>query len=72
LACLLRKAHEAGIQVQPWCCVYYEGAANLSNPAWLARSFDGRPFEKNFLSPGNPEVNPYLLSVITDYIRVRQ
>jgi uncharacterized lipoprotein YddW (UPF0748 family) len=68
LACLLRKAHAAGIQVQAWCCVYYEGAGRLSKPEWLTRSFDGHPFEQNFLSPAHPEVNPYLLPVITDLL----
>ena len=68
LDCLLRKAHAAGIQVQAWCCVYYEGAGRLSKPEWLTRSFDGQPFEQVFLSPANPEVNPYLLPVITDLL----
>ncbi len=72
LAYVIRKARAAGIKVQPWCCVYYEGASGQSgkplNSAWLNRSLDGRPFEKNFLSPSNPEVNPYLLPVIKDLL----
>lgn len=72
LACLLGKAHAIGIRVQPWCCVYFEGSRGRSNrsshPAWLNRSIDGRPFEQNFLSPSNPEVNPYLLSVLEDLL----
>jgi uncharacterized lipoprotein YddW (UPF0748 family) len=72
LADVVAKAHAAGIKVQAWCCVYYEGAVDDANtalhPAWLVRSFAGRPFEKNFLSPANPEVNPYLLSVMKDLL----
>jgi uncharacterized lipoprotein YddW (UPF0748 family) len=72
LADIVAKAHAAGIKVQAWCCVYYEGAVDDANtalhPAWLVRSFAGRPFEKNFLSPANPEVNPYLLSVMKDLL----
>ncbi len=68
LGYLLLKAHAIGIQVQPWCCVYYEGTAKPLRPEWEVRSFDGRPFDKVFLSPGNPEVNPYLLSVISDLL----
>jgi uncharacterized lipoprotein YddW (UPF0748 family) len=72
LAYVLGKAHAIGIRVQPWCCVYYEGARGRSNrssnPAWLNRSIDGRLFEQNFLSPSNPEVNPYLLTVIEDLL----
>ena len=69
---IIAKAHAAGIKVQAWCCVYYEGARDKANtalhPAWLDRSFTGRPFEKNFLSPANSEVNPYLLSVMKDLL----
>ena len=68
LAYLLRKAHGAGIQVQAWCCVFYEGSGKPLRPEWEVRSFDGRPFDKVFLSPGHPEVNPYLLSVISDLL----
>jgi uncharacterized lipoprotein YddW (UPF0748 family) len=72
LAYVVGKAHAIGIRVQPWCCVYYEGTRGRSNrssnPAWLNRSIDGRPFEQNFLSPSNPEVNPYLLAVIKDLL----
>lgn len=72
LAYTAKKAHAAGMKVQAWCCVYYEGSGSRSNsalhPDWLCRSMDGRPFEQNFLSPANPEVNPYLLSVISDLI----
>src|ERR1022692_4064619 len=68
LAYLLYKAHSAKIQAQAWCCVYYEGGRQPSNPSWLDLSFDGQPFEKHFLSPANPEVNPYLLSVMKDLL----
>ena len=68
LAYMVAKAHAAGMKIQAWCCVYFEGTLEGSDaplhPAWGVRSFAGRPFEKNFLSPGNPEVNPYLLSVM--------
>src|ERR1019366_2932663 len=68
LACLLRQAHAAQIQVQAWCCVYYEGGEEPSNLEWRDLSFDGKPFEKNWLSAANPEVNPYLLSVFKDLL----
>ncbi len=65
LACVISKAHASGIKVQPWCCVYYQGGYQ---PAWLARSIAGKPLAGDFLSPSNPEVNPYLLSVIKDLL----
>jgi len=68
LAYLLRRAHAANIQVQAWCCAYYEGGEKPSNASWLDMSIDGLPFEKHFISPANPEVNPYLLSVMTDLL----
>lgn len=68
LAYLVSKAHAAKIQVQAWCCIYYEGGQEPSNPSWLDQSFDGQPFEKHFISPANPEVNPYLLSVMKDLL----
>ncbi len=72
LAHVIQKAHAAGIKVQPWCCVYYEGSGGRSNealhPDWLSQSMDGKPFGQNFLSPANPAVNPYLLSVMSDLL----
>ena len=72
LANVLAKAHALGMRVQPWCCVYYEGAGRRTRGAssrnWLNLSIDGRPFEQDFLSPSNPEVNPYLLSVLKDLL----
>ncbi len=69
---LSRKCRAAGIKIQPWCCVYYEGVRDKSNqllhPEWAVRSIVGKPFDKNFISPGNPEVNPYLLSVMKDLL----
>ena len=74
LAGVVGKAHALGMKVQPWCCVYYEGTGRRSRRSssqdWLNVSIDGRPFEQNFLSPSNPEVNPYLLSVIRDSPRL--
>lgn len=72
LAYIIKKAHAIGIKVQPWCCVYYEGVRNQSkkplNDSWTVRSIAGQRFEKNFISPANPEVNPYLLSVMKDLL----
>jgi len=72
LAGLLQKAHARGIKVQPWCCVYYEGTGarsrRLSSQDWFNLSIDGKPFDQDFLSPSNPEVNPYLLSVLKDLL----
>lgn len=69
---LVRKCRTAGLKIQPWCCVYYEGVREKSkqplNDSWTVRSLVGRPFEKNFISPANPEVNPYLLSVMKDLL----
>ncbi len=69
---LSRKCRTAAIKIQPWCCVYYEGVRDKSNqllhPHWAVRSIVGKPFEKNFISPANPEVNPYLLSVMKDLL----
>jgi len=68
LAYLLRRAHAAKIQVQAWCCVYYEGGKESSNLGWRDLSLDGKPFEKNWISAANPEVNPYLLDVLKDLL----
>lgn len=72
LGYLVAKAHAAGIQVQAWCCVYYEGGRIKTtpplHPAWLDRSLTGQPFEQNWISAGNPEVNPYLFSVMKDLL----
>jgi uncharacterized lipoprotein YddW (UPF0748 family) len=68
LAYLSIKAHAAKIAVEPWCCVYYEGGSQSAHPGWLNQSFDGRNFDRNFLSPANPEANPYLLAVIKDLL----
>lgn len=72
LAYLSQKCRAAGIKLQPWCCVYYEGVRQRSpeplHPDWIVRSIAGQPFEKNFISPANPEVNPYLLSVMKDLL----
>lgn len=72
LAYLSQKCRAAGIKLQPWCCVYYEGARDKLNtplhPDWAVRSIVGEPFDKNFISPAHPEVNPYLLSVMKDLL----
>ncbi len=68
LAYLLQKAHAAEIQVQAWCCAYYEGGGPPTHPNWVNRSFDGRPFDRVFLSPAIPEVNAYLLPVFKDLL----
>lgn len=72
LAYLIQKCRVAGIKVQPWCCVYYEGmrdgAKKPLNDSWTVRSIAGKPFDKNFISPANPEVNPYLLAVMKDLL----
>lgn len=72
LAYLIQKCRAAGMKIQPWCCVYYEGVRNKSdkplNDSWTVRSLVGEPFDKNFISPANPEVNPYLLSVMKDLL----
>jgi uncharacterized lipoprotein YddW (UPF0748 family) len=72
LAYLSQKCRDAGMKIQPWCCVYYEGVRDKSkkplNEAWTVRSIAGKPFDKNFISPANPEVNPYLLSVMKDLL----
>jgi uncharacterized lipoprotein YddW (UPF0748 family) len=72
LAYMVNKAHAAGLRIQAWCCVYFEGTAEGSDaplhPAWGVRSFAGRPFQQNFLSPANPKVNPYLLAVMKDLL----
>jgi len=72
LAYLIQKCRAAGIKIQPWCCVYYEGLRDKSskpiNESWTVRSLLGNPFDKNFISPCNPEVNPYLLSVMKDLL----
>ena len=72
LAYLIQKCRAANIKIQPWCCVYYEGLRDKSsqplNESWTVRSLVGKPFDKNFISPANPEVNPYLLSVMKDLL----
>lgn len=72
LAYLIRRCRAADIRIEPWCCVYYEGArqdrTEPLHPQWTVRSFAGRPFSQNFLSPAHPEVNPYLLAVIKDLL----
>lgn len=72
LAYVITNAHARGIKVQAWCCVYYEGTRSDSkkplNDSWTVRSLVGKPFDKNFISPANPEVNPYLLSVMKDLL----
>ena len=70
LAYLARKCRAAGIKLQPWCCVYYEGAGSAASlhPDWTVRSLVGQPFSQNFLAPGHPEVNPYLLAVLQDLL----
>ena len=58
LAYLIQKCRAAGIKIQPWCCVYYEGLRDKSsqplNESWTVRSLLGKPFDKNFISPGQP------------------
>jgi uncharacterized lipoprotein YddW (UPF0748 family) len=68
LAVLTRKAHAAGLQCHAWCCVYYEGGSKPIRKEWLNQSLDGKPSEQIFLSAGNPEVNRYLLPVLTDLL----
>lgn len=65
---MITKAHAAGIKVQPWSCVYYDTKGNPVNPDWISQSIDRNAQSQIFLSPANPEVNPYLLSVIKDLL----
>jgi uncharacterized lipoprotein YddW (UPF0748 family) len=69
LAYMVKKAHAAGIKIQAWSCVYYEGRGTPRNPEWVSQSFDRNPQEQIFLSPAHPDVNPYLLSVLKDLLK---
>jgi len=62
---MIKQAHAVGIKVQAWSCVYYTKA--LKNE-WISQSFDRNAESQKFLSPANPEVNPYLLSVIKELL----
>jgi uncharacterized lipoprotein YddW (UPF0748 family) len=68
LGYMVTRAHAAGIKVQAWSCVYYEGRGTPRKSEWVSKSFDRNPPDQIFLSPGNPEVNPYLLSVLKDLL----
>jgi uncharacterized lipoprotein YddW (UPF0748 family) len=72
LAYVVRRAHEREMQVEAWCCVYYEGtrkdATTPLHPEWLVRSMSGHPFGQDFLSPSIPAVNSYLLSILADLL----
>lgn len=72
LAYLSQRCRAAGIKLQAWCCVYYEGIRDPSkgplHPEWAVRSLLGQPFDKNFISPAHPQVNAYLLSVLNDLL----
>jgi uncharacterized lipoprotein YddW (UPF0748 family) len=66
---LTAQAHQSGIEVHPWYCVYYEGAGSLqpARPEWLCSNINGvRMSDPLYLSPQIPAVNDYLVSVIQD------
>jgi uncharacterized lipoprotein YddW (UPF0748 family) len=65
---LIKKAHAASIKVQAWSYCYYESAGKARRPELLSQSFDRNAQAQNFLSPANPEVNPYILSVLKDIL----
>ncbi|RIH65541.1 hypothetical protein D1164_07665 [Mariniphaga sediminis] len=65
LAYLIKKAHAVGIKVQAWSCTYYSKPQTTD---WISRSFDRNDNSQIFLSPGHPEVNPYMLSVLKDLL----
>lgn len=69
---VVRRAHEHGMKVEAWCCVYYEGtrkpAIKPLHPAWLVRPMSGRQFPQDFLSPSIPAVNSYLLPILKDLL----
>ena len=62
---MIKKAHAVGIKVQAWSCVYY---TKPLKPEWISQSFDRNANGQTFLSPANPEVNPYLISVIKEML----
>jgi len=65
LGYMITKAHEVGIKVQAWSCVYY---GKPLKPEWVSQSLDRNAQAQIFLSPAHPEVNPYLLSVLKDLL----
>lgn len=65
---MIRKAHAAGIKVQAWSYCYYESTGRARRPELLSQSFDRNAQAQNFLSPANPEVNPYLLLVLKEIL----
>lgn len=65
LAYMINKAHAVGIKVQAWSCVYY---SKPKSPDWVSKSIDQNKNAQTFLSPGHPDVNPYLLSVLKDLV----
>ena len=68
LGYIITKAHAAGIKVQAWSYCYYESKGKPQRPEWVSQTFDRKPEEQVFLSPGHPEVNRYMLSVLKDLL----
>ncbi|WP_286850177.1 MULTISPECIES: family 10 glycosylhydrolase [unclassified Proteiniphilum] len=65
LAYLIKKAHAAGIMVQPWSCTYY---SKPRQPDWISKPFIDNNYDHVFLSAAHPDVNPYLLSVLEELL----
>ena len=65
LAYVIEKAHAVDIKVQAWSCAYY---AKPKNPDWVNKPFMSKDYDHMFLSPGHPEVNPYLISVLKELL----
>lgn len=65
LAYVIEKAHAADIKVQAWSCSYY---AKPKSPDWVNKPFLSKDYDHMYLSPGHPEVNPYLISVLKELL----
>ena len=66
LAYIIYKAHLVNIKVHAWSCVYL---SKPKKPEWISKYFMDTNISDVFLSPGHPEVNPYILSVIKDLLK---
>ena len=62
---VIEKAHAVDIKVQAWSCAYY---AKPKSPDWVNKPFMSKDYDQVYLSPGHPEVNPYLLSVLKELL----
>lgn len=81
----IKEAHHFGLDLHAWVNVFPAWRGNvqpdstqpvhplLENPSWLAYGSSGKPMQLNShyvaFSPGNPEVQNYLLEVLEDIVK---